>query len=72
MVHWDARPFEGVKTVDIVAVNGASKEVLFLSAGRTDNRESGQWMRAGSQMIMRNKIDGTEVARATVDSTPCN
>jgi hypothetical protein len=72
MVHWDARSFDGVRTVDIIAVGKTGKEVLFLSAGRSGSRESGVWMSAGSQMILRNKADGTELARATVESIPCN
>lgn len=72
MVHWNANSFEGVKAVDIIAVGKTGKEVLFLSAGRSGSRESGVWMRAGSQMILRNKADGTELSRATVESIPCN
>lgn len=72
MVHWDARSFDGVKTVDIVAVNKSGREALYLSAGLAGNRESGQWMLPGSQMILRNKANGTELARATVESIPCD
>jgi hypothetical protein len=72
MVHWDASSFNGVRAVDIIAVGKTGKEVLFLSAGRSGSRESGVWMSAGSQMILRNKADGTELARATVESIPCN
>lgn len=72
MVHWNASSFEGVKAVDIIAVGKTGKEVLFLSAGRSGSRESGVWMRAGSQMILRNKADGTELSRATVEAIPCS
>ena len=71
MVNWDAKSFEGVKSVDIIAISAAGKEVTFLSAGRFGSRESGQWMRGDSQMILRNHADGAELARATVESIPC-
>lgn len=71
-VHWDASSFAGVKTVDIIVVNKAGKEALFLSAGRAGSRDTGEWMRAGSKVILRNHGDSAELANATVDSIPCN
>jgi hypothetical protein len=71
-VHWDATPFATVKTVEIVAINPAGRESVFLYAGRKGSRETGAWMRAGSVMVLRNKADNVELARATVGSIACN
>ncbi len=71
VVHWDASSFEGVKSVELVAVNPAGKQVVFASAGRAGSRESGAWMRAGSRMILRDKTSGTQLAEAIVGSEPC-
>lgn len=71
-VHWDATPFETVKTVEIVAINPSGRESVFLYAGRKGSRETGAWMHAGSVMVLRNKADKMELARATVGSIACN
>jgi hypothetical protein len=71
VVHWDATPYAGVKAVEIIAVKQSGKETLFLSAGRAGSHDSGAWMKGGSQMILRNKADGKELSRATVESIPC-
>ncbi len=71
VVHWDASSFEGIKSVELVAVNPAGKQVVFASAGRVGSRESGAWMRAGSRMILRDKASGTQLAEAIVGSEPC-
>lgn len=70
-VHWDANKFEGVKAVDIVAINPEGKESVFVAAGRSGSRETGAWVRAGSKMSLRNKADATELASATVAAVPC-
>ncbi len=70
-VYWDARSYQGVKTIDIYVVNMEKTERLFLSAGRAGSRESGAWMRVGSKMIMRDKATGAELAHATVGNIPC-
>lgn len=70
-VNWDATDFQGIKAVEIVAVNAAGKETVFVSAGRKGSKETGPWMRAGGVMILRNKADGAELAKATVAAIAC-
>lgn len=72
VVHWDARPFPEVKAVDIMGVKKDGTETLFLAAGRRGERETGAWMRGGSEMILRNKANGDELARTQIESLPCN
>lgn len=72
VVHWDARAFPDVKAVDIMGVKKDGTEALFLAAGRRGERETGAWMRGGSEMILRNKASGDELARAQIERLPCN
>lgn len=69
-VTWDARE-AGVSGVDIIAVNRAGKESLFFTGGARGTRETGAWMRSGSQLVLRSKDDGAELDRAMVAGTPC-
>lgn len=71
-VHWETASLPDAKTVNIMAVKPDGTESLFLTAGRQGSRETGRWMRAGSQMVLRNKADDVELGRATVDSIPCD
>lgn len=67
---WDARE-AGVSGVDIVAVNRAGKESLFFTGGARGSRQTGAWMRSGSQLVLRSKDDGAELDRVMVAGTPC-
>lgn len=67
---WDARA-AGVSGVDIIAVNRAGKESLFFTGGARGTRETGAWMRSGSQLVLRSKDDGAELDRVLVAATPC-
>ena len=69
-VTWDARPAR-VSGVDIFAVNRAGKESLFYTGGARGTRETGSWMRSGSQLVLRSKDDGAELDRVLVEATPC-
>jgi len=69
-VSWSVRAPE-VKQVNIMAVKKDGTETLFGSAGRYGSKETGPWMRGGSEMVLRNKTDGAELGRAKVDSLPC-
>lgn len=71
-VHWDAGSFPGVKAINIMALKPDGSESLFLTAGLRGARETGPWMRAGSQMVLRNKTDDVELGRVAVGSTPCD
>lgn len=69
-VTWDARAAR-VSGVDIIAVNRAGKESLFFTGGARGSRVTGEWMRSGSQLVLRDADDGTELDRAMVGATPC-
>lgn len=71
VINWDTTSLAGIGAVEIIAIGAKGKERAFLVGGRSGSRETGEWMQAGSQMILRNKADGTELARARVGSIPC-
>lgn len=71
VVNWDTTSLEDVGAVEVIAIGAKGMERAFLVGGRIGSRETGEWMQAGSQMILRNKADGVELARARVGSIPC-
>lgn len=71
-VHWNVGSLPDVKAVDILGVRKDGGETLFLAAGRSGSRETGAWMRGGSEMILRNKANGLELGRARVETLSCN
>ena len=70
MVHWDVRG-SGATNVDLLAVDRRGQEKLFFTGSRVGSRESGAWMRSGTQMVVRDHADGRELGRATIASLPC-
>lgn len=69
-IHWDVRG-QKVSAVEIFAVNKAGNEVLFFSSGPFGKKDSGMWMRGGSEMILRSKTNGSELGRAQISAIPC-
>lgn len=69
-VHWDASSVAGVKRVEVKPV-GAEKETVFVYSGAVGSRATGAWVKAGAEFVLRNRADGAELARAKVESLPC-
>lgn len=71
LVHWNARSVQGIKSVEVRALGPGGKEVLFVHGGPLGQRETGEWMTAGRQMLLRDHADGRELGRAKLEALPC-
>ena len=70
-VHWNAAGFPGVTTVEVLIANADGKEILFAATGVVNEKETGPWARGGTEFILRDKANSTELARAKIPSLPC-
>lgn len=71
LVHWDASSLPGVGKVEVRTIRPNGKEGLFASAGPIGSKQTGPWMSAGRQLILRNGKDGSIIGRATLNGLPC-
>lgn len=71
LVSWDASAVKGLKNVELKILRSGGEEGQFARAGRVGSKETGDWMRAGRVIVLRNADDGAELARAKVGSLPC-
>jgi hypothetical protein len=72
VVYWDASEVPGIKKVEVKLPGAAGTERLFVRGDLTGSRETGMWMVAGREVILRNAAGGAEIARAAIGSIPCN
>lgn len=72
IVHWTVGKDSDVKEVNIMGVRKDGTEVLFSSGGRYGTKETGAWMRGGSEMVLHAKATGAELGRVKMDSLPCS
>lgn len=70
-VHWDVRNVPDVKEVNVMTIRKDGTEALFFAGGRKGAKESGPWMRAGSEMVLRARTGGAELGRVKLGSLPC-
>lgn len=72
MVHWDVSAIDGIKVVNVMTLRPNGEEGMFAPHARpAGTKETGTWMRAGRELLLRNADDGSEIARATLGSLPC-
>ncbi len=71
LVHWNARTFDGVKTVEVKGIGPGGKESLFTRGGPRGERETGVWMTANREMVLRDADNGKELARARLAGVAC-
>ena len=71
VVYWDATEVPGIKKVEVKLPGAAGSERLFVRGDLTGSRETGMWMVAGREVILRNAAGGAEIARAAIGSIPC-
>jgi hypothetical protein len=71
MVHWNAGGFPGVVTVKVAIVTKPDEETVFAVTGVVNQKETGPWIRGGTEFVLRDNANGTELARAKVPSIPC-
>lgn len=72
MVHWDISAQDGVKVVNIMTIRPNGQEGMFAPRARpVGMKETGTWMQAGRQLVVRSAVDGSELARGSLGSLPC-
>lgn len=72
MVHWDISAQTEVKVVNVMTIRPNGKEGMFAPHARPAGmKETGTWMQAGRQLVVRSAADGSELARASLGSFPC-
>lgn len=71
-VRWDLRPTHP-NVADVEIFTGQpGKETIFAAGGFAGEAATGPWARPGTTFLVRNKADGTEVAKAVVGGPTCD
>jgi hypothetical protein len=70
-LHWDVRQRAGIDEIQIFVISPKGNEKLFMTKGRAGSVPTGKWVRVGTQLSLRDKKDGAELARIVVDGSAC-
>jgi hypothetical protein len=72
VVHWNASSFPNVTTVQVTMPAGEGKpEGMFAVSANVGQKETGAWLEAGTEFVLRDNANGTELARAKMPGAPC-
>lgn len=72
VVHWNASSFPNVTTVQLTMPAGDGKpEGMFTVSANVGQKETGPWLEAGTEFVLRDNATGAELARAKVPGEPC-
>ena len=71
VIHWDASSFPGVPVVKVVLPAEDGSESVFAVAGAVGEKETGPWLVAGSEVILRDTATDEELARARMPGAAC-
>lgn len=69
-VSWDVTTISDAPSVRVLTVGKEGAERLFAATGPRGSKDTGPWARAGSVMTVRDPA-GNELARASIESIPC-
>ena len=72
VVHWNASSFPGVVTVQLTMPAEGKPDGMFTIAGTVGQKETGPWLAAGTEFVLRDNANGAELARAKMPGAPCN
>ncbi len=70
-LKWDATAMPGVKGIEIWMANANKEPKLFGKGPAKGEKQTGAWVRAGAQFILKNQADGAEIAHAEVTGQRC-
>lgn len=72
VVHWNAAGFPNVTTVQLTMPAGEGKpDGMFTVSANVGQKETGPWLEAGTEFVLRDNATGAELARAKVPGEPC-
>jgi hypothetical protein len=72
VVHWNASSFPNVTTVQLTMPAGEGKpEGMFTVSANVGQKDTGPWLEAGTEFVLRDNATGAELARAKVPGEPC-
>ena len=71
VIHWNASSFPDVKVVKVALPGKDGAEGVFAVSGSVGQKETGPWLIAGSEVILRDNATGKELARAKMPGVPC-
>ena len=72
VVHWNASSFPNVTTVQVTMPAGEGKpDGMFAVSANVGQKETGPWLEAGTEFVLRDNANGAELARAKMPGTPC-
>ena len=71
VIHWNASAFPEVKVVKVALPAKDGTEGVFAVSGAVGQKETGPWLIAGSQVVLRDNATGKELARASMPGVPC-
>lgn len=72
VVHWNASTFTTVTTVQVTMPAGEGKpDGMFAVAANIGQKETGPWLAAGTEFVLRDNANGKELARAKMPGAPC-
>jgi hypothetical protein len=72
VVHWNASRFPNVTTVQLTMPAGEGKpDGMFTVSANVGQKETGPWLAAGTEFVLRDNASGTELARAKMPAEPC-
>lgn len=72
VVHWNASSFPNVTTVQVTMPAGEGKpDGMFAVSANVGQKETGPWLEAGTEFVLRDNANGAELARAKMPGEPC-
>lgn len=72
VVHWNASAFTDVTTVQVTMPAGEGKaDGMFAVSANVGQKETGPWLAAGTEFVLRDNANGAELARAKMPGAPC-
>jgi hypothetical protein len=72
VVHWNASSFPNVTTVQVTMPAGEGKpDGMFAVSANVGQKETGPWLEAGTEFVLRDNANGAELARAKMPGAPC-
>lgn len=72
IVHWNASSFPGVTTVQVTMPAGEGKpDGMFAVSANVGQKETGPWLAAGTEFVLRDNANGVELARAKMPGAAC-
>lgn len=71
LVHWNAVGHPGVSTVKVMIAGKDGKEILFATTGVANQKQTGAWAIAGTEVVVRDANSDAELARAAIPAGPC-